>query len=259
MTERKLRIAPTLSILIAILVHLVLFFFLSFPAGNGESQEDPSLFKLVDIEEPALVPPQPAPRPIRRRESPPPPPSPTPTPAVEAEVEAVQAEPPAPEQTTEQVMETSTPIPEERPTRTLQPPPIPSSSALQDTPASAPAAKESPESPPAAAPSPSEPEGIEYLSAHEISVPPGIPVKRVLQNLVYPPQANRQRIEGVVYLELYIDRRGMIRKIEVLKDPGYGFAEAAVRAFEGIRCRPAEANGVPVAVRYRYPIRFKLR
>jgi protein TonB len=100
---------------------------------------------------------------------------------------------------------------------------------------------------------------IEYLPPHKISVPPKIPVEQVLQNLSYPLSAKRQRIEGVVYLELYIDQEGTIQQIVVLKDPGYGFSEAAIKAFEGVRCIPAEANGVPVPVRYRYPIRFKLR
>jgi len=100
---------------------------------------------------------------------------------------------------------------------------------------------------------------IEYLPSHKISVPPKIPVEQVLQNLSYPLSAKQQRIEGVVYLELYIDKEGTIRRIVVLKDPGYGLAEAAIKAFEGVRCIPAEANGIPAPVRYRYPIRFKLR
>jgi hypothetical protein len=47
----------------------------------------------------------------------------------------------------------------------------------------------------------------------------------------------------------------------VLKEdpPGRGFAEAAVRAFQGLRCTPAQANGGNVSVRYRYPVSFKLR
>ena len=99
---------------------------------------------------------------------------------------------------------------------------------------------------------------IEYLPQHKISRPPGIPTNRILENIVYPPLANKQKIEGVVYLMLFIDRTGKIRDIEVLKDPGYGLAEAAIKAFEGITCTPAMANETPVAVRFRYPIRFSL-
>jgi protein TonB len=100
---------------------------------------------------------------------------------------------------------------------------------------------------------------IDYLPQHKISVRPEMPEKEILKRIEYPPLANRQRIEGVVFLELFIDKNGRIRNIVVLKDPGYGFAEAAIEALEGMTVKPAEANGVPVAVRYRYPIRFKLK
>lgn len=104
-----------------------------------------------------------------------------------------------------------------------------------------------------------EKETIDYFPQHKISVAPVIPGTEVLNNIVYPKMANLQKIEGVVYLELYIDRQGEIRKITVLKDPGYGLAEAAVQALAGIQCKPAIANHKTVAVKYRYPIRFKLK
>ncbi len=100
---------------------------------------------------------------------------------------------------------------------------------------------------------------IDYVPQHKISVIPDIPAREVLDRIVYPPMALRQEIEGVVYLELFIDQSGMVRKIQVLKDPGYGFADAAVAALTGLRCKPAYANGEPVAVRFRYPVRFTVQ
>lgn len=101
-------------------------------------------------------------------------------------------------------------------------------------------------------------DGIEYLPQHKITEVPVIPTKDVLAKIVYPSIAYKQGIEGVVYLELYIDDEGNIRKIEVLKDPGHGFADAAVDAFKNIKCEPAKANGKAVPVRFRYPVRFKI-
>lgn len=98
-----------------------------------------------------------------------------------------------------------------------------------------------------------------YLPQHKISVIPEIPSGDILSKIVYPPMALKQGIQGVVYLELFIDEKGTIRKTVVLKDPGYGFAEAAVEALQGIKCKPALANGTPVAVRFRYPVRFSLK
>ena len=101
-------------------------------------------------------------------------------------------------------------------------------------------------------------EEIDYVPQHKISVVPEIPTKQILSKIEYPKMAMKQGIEGVVYLELFIDESGNIRRINVLKDPGYGFADAAVAALEGITCKPAMMNDKPVAVRFRYPVRFVL-
>lgn len=97
-----------------------------------------------------------------------------------------------------------------------------------------------------------------FLPQHKISSVPVIPIREVLSRIEYPPMALRQGIEAVVYLELFIDSGGVIKNIKVLKDPGHGFAEAAVAALRGIVCIPANANGKNCAVRYRYPIKFTL-
>ena len=101
-------------------------------------------------------------------------------------------------------------------------------------------------------------EEIDYVPQHKISVVPEIPTKQILSKIEYPKMAMKQGIEGVVYLELFIDEYGNIRRVNVLKDPGYGFADAAVAALEGITCKPAMMNDKPVAVRFRYPVRFVL-
>ena len=98
----------------------------------------------------------------------------------------------------------------------------------------------------------------EFLPQHKISSVPVIPIREVLSKIEYPPMALRQGIEAVVYLELFIDKNGAIKNIKVLKDPGHGFAEAAMAALTGITCIPAKANEKNCAVRYRYPIKFTL-
>ncbi|MDR0731351.1 MAG: TonB family protein [Treponema sp.] len=101
----------------------------------------------------------------------------------------------------------------------------------------------------------------EYLPAHRISVLPVFPEDLILSALIYPPIAKRSGIEGRVVLDLFIDRMGAIRRIDILlEDPsGQGFGEAARKAFQGIVCEPAKANGQDVSARIRYPVRFRLR
>jgi protein TonB len=105
------------------------------------------------------------------------------------------------------------------------------------------------------------PEEENYLPMHLISSAPVFSEREILRALVYPAIPLRSGIEGMVYLELFIDREGLVKRITVLKEtpPERGFGEAAVKAFEGMRCKPAEANGQAVAVRFRYPVRFKIR
>ncbi|MDR2185591.1 MAG: TonB family protein [Treponema sp.] len=101
----------------------------------------------------------------------------------------------------------------------------------------------------------------DYLPMHQISVSPSFSEEEIRRRLVYPSIAQRSGLEGMVYLELFIDPQGNVQRITILKeDPqGRGFGEAAVKAFQGLRGSPAEANGVPVAVRFRYPVRFRLK
>jgi protein TonB len=101
----------------------------------------------------------------------------------------------------------------------------------------------------------------DFLPMHRVSVPPKFDETLISQAIVYPPIARRSGIEGRVILELFIDRTGRVQRITVLQEtpPDRGFGEAAVKAFEGQRCSPAEANGQPVSVRYRYPLSFRIR
>jgi TonB family protein len=92
------------------------------------------------------------------------------------------------------------------------------------------------------------------------SVLPVFNDNEIRARLVYPPEAQRQGIEGTVYVGLYIDSSGMVNRVDILKEdpPGRGFGVAAKKAFMGLRGKPAELSGKPLAVRYRYPVRFKI-
>jgi len=101
-----------------------------------------------------------------------------------------------------------------------------------------------------------------YLLQHQISALPVLPVNEIIRNVIYPPIARQLNIEGIVHLELFIDRQGNITNIQVLAETpaNRGFGAAAADAFRGIRAlRPAELNGVPVAVRFQYSFNFTLR
>jgi len=76
---------------------------------------------------------------------------------------------------------------------------------------------------------------------------------------VYPRIARKMGIEGKVLLRLTIDEMGKLVNVEVLEDPGYGFAEAAVKAVRRSSYVPAYRAGNPVLTRALLPITFILK
>ena len=91
--------------------------------------------------------------------------------------------------------------------------------------------------------------------------PPKFYEKQIYANLIYPEKAHISNIEGRVLLELFIDKNGVIQLVGILYEYplDYGFGDAAVRAFLGMKFEPANDNGIPVSSRFRYPILFKLK
>ena len=98
-----------------------------------------------------------------------------------------------------------------------------------------------------------------YYEATSTDQGPSFDRTVLASRITYPPLAKRQGIEGLVVLRLYISSSGKIERIEVEEDPGYGLAEAAVRAFTGLQGKPAILEGKAVAVMLRYPVRFTLK
>jgi len=70
----------------------------------------------------------------------------------------------------------------------------------------------------------------------------------------YPEDARSRGIEGTVVLSVLVDETGQVRTVKVLSGPGGGLDQAAAKAVERIRFRPALRKGqpVPAQITYRY-------
>jgi len=75
----------------------------------------------------------------------------------------------------------------------------------------------------------------------------------------FPMVARRFNREGKVILRLTIDAVGSLVAVEILQDPGYAFAAAAVEAVRRLRFLPARHEGRPVTAKAILPIRFILQ
>jgi protein TonB len=77
----------------------------------------------------------------------------------------------------------------------------------------------------------------------------------------YPSLAREAGIEGVVWVEVLVDKNGDVRDARIIKPSGSsaGFEEAAIKAAYQTKWKPALNNNQPVAVRVTYPVYFRLR
>lgn len=76
----------------------------------------------------------------------------------------------------------------------------------------------------------------------------------------YPNPAREEGVTGSVTLHVYIDKNGVVRKVQVAACtlPAKGFEEAATKAAYLAQYCPGIQNGVPVGVWISYQVQFRL-
>jgi TonB family protein len=86
------------------------------------------------------------------------------------------------------------------------------------------------------------------------------PVTQSAPALRYPPIAERQRVEGIVELNILVDEKGNVVEALLVTPAGgkSGLNEAAVDNVKKRRYRPATKDGVPVKVWFPVSVRFVL-
>lgn len=91
---------------------------------------------------------------------------------------------------------------------------------------------------------------------------PGViaPVADRTPPLVYPPIAERRRVEGVVELNVLIDDKGSVVDVQLVQgaEGRSGLNEAAIENVKKRRYRPATKDGVPVKVWQPVRVKFEL-
>jgi protein TonB len=79
------------------------------------------------------------------------------------------------------------------------------------------------------------------------------------KNLKYPNAARLKGIEGKVIVRFTIDTTGKLVDPKIVKDPGYGLGEEALRVLMLMpKWKPGELKGKKVRVWYTLPINFEL-
>ncbi len=75
---------------------------------------------------------------------------------------------------------------------------------------------------------------------------------------MYPEEARKARISGIVIVQAIIDHTGAVKDVTVLKPLPFGLDQAAVDAVRQWTFQPATMNDKPVDVAFNITINFKL-
>jgi protein TonB len=76
----------------------------------------------------------------------------------------------------------------------------------------------------------------------------------------YPEIAQEAGIEGTVYVKAFIDKKGRVKEVSIVKGiPNTGLNEAAMEAIRKTRFQPAKQREIAVGVYISIPVNFKLK
>ena len=101
--------------------------------------------------------------------------------------------------------------------------------------------------------------GFDPVPLKNLSRSPGLPAGGI-KIPPYPSDAKREGIEGKVILQVFVDRKGLVKKVKVVKDPGGGLGLAARDAMMKERFKPAlDKAGKPVDTVIVYSYKFVLQ
>jgi len=81
----------------------------------------------------------------------------------------------------------------------------------------------------------------------------------IQKKTIYPEIAVRAGVQGKVFVKAFVDEKGNVFKVELLKGIGAGCDEAAMVAVKNTLFAPGKQRGKPVKVQVTVPILFKLQ
>ena len=97
-----------------------------------------------------------------------------------------------------------------------------------------------------------------YLPYAEVMPEPVGGLESIYKKITYPEMAKRAGVEGKVYLLIYINEKGGVDDVKVVKGIGAGCNEAAADGVKTIKFTPGKNNGIPVKVKLSLSVNFKL-
>ena len=97
-----------------------------------------------------------------------------------------------------------------------------------------------------------------YLPFAQVMPAPVGGLEAIYKNIAYPEIARKAGIEGKVYVLIYVNEKGGVDDVKILKGIGAGCNEAAVDGIKAVKFSPGKNNGAPVKTKLSMSINFKL-
>jgi protein TonB len=98
-----------------------------------------------------------------------------------------------------------------------------------------------------------------YLPFADVMPEPVGGLGAISKRLVYPEMAKNAQIQGKIYLIAYINEKGDVDDVKIIKGLPAGCDDAAIKAIKETKFVPGKQNGTPVKVQLSIPVSFKLQ
>ncbi|GJQ63341.1 MAG: hypothetical protein SCALA702_23940 [Melioribacteraceae bacterium] len=101
-------------------------------------------------------------------------------------------------------------------------------------------------------------QGDGFLAFAEKMPEPVGGLKEVYKNIVYPDIAKKAGVQGKVFALAYVNEKGEVDDVKILKGIGAGCDEAAIDGIKKAKFSPGQNKGQNVKVKLSLTINFKL-
>lgn len=98
-----------------------------------------------------------------------------------------------------------------------------------------------------------------YLAFAQVMPEPVEGLPAVIKKIQYPPIARQAGIEGKVFVMAYVNEKGNVEDVKVLKALGGGCEEEVIKVLKATKFKPGMNNGQPVKVKTSLSFAFKLK
>lgn len=88
-----------------------------------------------------------------------------------------------------------------------------------------------------------------FLAFAQVMPEPVEGLPAVIKKIQYPPIARQAELEGKVFVMAYVDEKGNVDDVKVLKGIGGGCEEEVIKVLKTIKFKPGMNNGQPVKVK----------